>query len=102
MSGAYARTLDPARLVTLHVEFTTDHREVVDYAVILTFEHEGAQETIRVYDGAHGHNDMHRYTRTGGKQAAEVFEAGSLGQGLRAAIAHCKDGYDEIIRGWHR
>lgn len=25
-------------------------------------------ETIRVYDAAHGHNEMHRYTRTGGKE----------------------------------
>jgi len=33
---------------------------VIDYAVILVFEHEDGDQTLRVYDHAHGVNEMHR------------------------------------------
>jgi hypothetical protein len=46
----------------LRVQFTTQGRDVVDYAVVLLLETEKGTETIRVYDGAHDHNEMHRYT----------------------------------------
>jgi hypothetical protein len=55
-----------------------------------------------VYDGAHGENDLHRYIREGGKQAAEVFDRGTLGEGMRAAIEQVERGYEEMIDGWHR
>jgi hypothetical protein len=58
--------------------------------------------TVRVYDAAHGSNEMHRHTRTGGKQAGVVFHAGTLGEGMRAAIADCVDGYEQMIEGWSR
>jgi hypothetical protein len=35
-------------------------------------------EKVRVYDAAHGHNEMHRYTRSGGKEPGEVFHSGTL------------------------
>jgi hypothetical protein len=55
-----------------------------------------------VYDGAHGENDLHRYTRDGVKQAAEVFDDGTLGEGMRAAIEQVERGNEEMIDGWHR
>lgn len=41
--------------------FTTNRREIVDYSVILTVDDEDGAATVRVYDGAHGVNDMHRH-----------------------------------------
>lgn len=84
------------------VAFTTDRREVTDYAVVLLVE-EGEQiETVRVYDGAHGENELHRYTRQAGKQAAEVFHLGTLGAGMREAIDAIKFGYQPMIEAWRR
>jgi hypothetical protein len=42
--------------------------------------------------------DQHK----GGKQVAEVFDHGTLGEGMRAAIEEIKSGYEEVIDGWHR
>jgi hypothetical protein len=102
MSGAYSRQLDRAKRVVMHIEFKTSRRgrDVVDYSVVLVVKQEGCTETVRVYDGAHGENELHRYTRDGGKQAAEIFDRGTLGEGMRAAIDAIKHGYDEMIKGW--
>jgi ferredoxin-NADP reductase len=87
-----------ARLV---VEFTLDRREVTDYAVVLTVDDEaGEAVTVRVYDGAHGVNEMHRHDRSGDKAPAERFHAGTLGEGMRAAIAAVRSGYQEMIEAW--
>jgi hypothetical protein len=86
----------------LRVEFTTDGREINDYAVVLLLALDGSTETIRVYDGAHGHNEMHRYTRSEGKQPGEPFHAGTLGEGMRAAIEEIERGYGEMIEGWKK
>lgn len=102
MSGAYARVLDRARQVVLYVEFTTVRRDVVDYAVVLTVQHAGRRETVRVYDGTHGFNELHRHTLAGGKQPAEVFHHGTLGEGMREAIVDCVQRYEQMIEGWKR
>lgn len=86
----------------LRVEFTTDGREITDYAVVLLLAIGDTTKTIRVYDGAHGHNEMHRYTRSAGKQQGELFHAGTLGEGMRAAIDEVERGYGEMIEGWER
>lgn len=88
--------------VLLWVEFTTDGREVTDYSVVLLLERDGSRETVRVYDGAHGHNEMHRYTYSGEKQPGELFHAGNLGEGKRAAIAEIERAYGEMVEGWRR
>jgi len=44
----------------------------------------------------------HRYTRKLGKQAAEIFHRGTLGEGMRAAKQSISDGYEEMIEGWQR
>ncbi len=102
MSAYYLRILDHVLGAMLRVEFSTDGREIIDYAVVLLLARDGPTETIRVYDGAHGHNEMHRYTRTAGKQPGEPFHAGTLGEGMRAAIDLVERGYGEMIEGWER
>jgi hypothetical protein len=102
MSGAYELPLDYVFWAILRVEFTTQGKEVTDYAVMLLYEIEGRTETIRLYDGAHGHNEMHRYTRSTGKQSGTPLQRGTLGDGMRAAIAEIKGGYREMIEGWRR
>ena len=100
MSADYTRLLDRLLRVFMHVEFKTDRRDVVDYSIVLLVEVDGELETVRLYDGAHGENELHRYTRKGGKQPAEVFHHGSLGPGMRAAIEEIKCGYGAMIESW--
>jgi hypothetical protein len=102
MSAYYLRILDHVLGAMLRVEFTTDGRKIINYAVVLLLALDGSTETIRVYDGAHGHNEMHRYRQSGGKQQGEPFHAGTLGEGMRAAIAEIERGYGEMIEGWKR
>jgi len=100
MSGEYELPLDYVLLAILRVEFETQGKEVTDYAVMLLYETEGRRETIRLYDGAHGHNEMHRYARSAGKQPGTPLHRGTLGDGMRAAIEEIKGGYREMIEGW--
>ncbi|HEX6665589.1 MAG TPA: hypothetical protein VF081_03230 [Solirubrobacterales bacterium] len=86
----------------MRVDFTTVGPDVVDYAIVLLVELGEETATVRVVDSAHGFNEMHRYTRSGGKQAAVAFHSGSLGEGMRAAIADIKRGYVQMIEGWER
>jgi hypothetical protein len=102
MSADYVVELDGALGAWMSVEFRTDRREVADYAVVLLVEEDEQIETVRVYDGAHGENELHRYTRHGGKQAAEVFHRGTLGEGMRAAIKAIVRGYQPMIEAWRR
>ena len=102
MSPDYIRILDHVLGIGFSVEFTSEGREITDYAVVLLLERGEATETIRVYDGAHGHNEMHRYTLSGGKQPGAPFHSGTLGEGMRAAIKEIKRGYREMIEGWER
>lgn len=102
MGARYEQPLDVFETVHLLVEFTTRRDEVVDYALVLVADLDGRVETIRVYDGAHGCNEMHRHTMKLGKQPAEIFHRGTLGQGMRWAIEAIQDGYEEMIDGWRR
>jgi hypothetical protein len=54
----------------------------------------------RHHDGSHGINDMHRHSRAGGKAPAEVFHAGTLGEGMRAAIDAVRANHQEMIEAW--
>jgi len=102
MGARYEQPLNVFETVHLFVEFTTRRDEVIDYALVLAAELDGHTKTIRVYDAAHGHNEMHRYTKELGKQPAEVFHRGTLGEGMRSAIEAIKVGYEEMIDGWRR
>ncbi len=100
MRHRYRDLLDYELGARIIVEFTTRGREVTDYAVILTVDHEGESEIVRSYDGAHGVNDMHRHRRCGGKASAETFHAGTLGEGMRAAITAVRANHKEMIDAW--
>lgn len=102
MGASYRRILNHSLGALLRVQFTTQGSDVVDYAVVLLLEAESGLETVRVYDGAHGHNEMHRYTRSGGKASGTAFHRGTLGEGMRAAISEVERGYREMIEGWER
>ncbi len=97
MSAYYLRVLDHVLGALLRVEFTSDRREVVAYSVVLLLDTPDGTQTIRLYDCAHGHNEMHRYTRSGGKQLGTPFHGGTLGSGMRAAIEDIERGYREMI-----
>lgn len=56
---------------------------------------------MRVYDGAHGVNELHRYGRRAGKHAAEIFHRGTLEEGMRAAIDDAESGYEAMIESWN-
>jgi hypothetical protein len=60
----------------------------------------GRAETVRVYDCAHGFNEMHRYGRRSGKNSGRNFHSGTLGEGMRRAIKEVRDGYLPMIEGW--
>jgi hypothetical protein len=100
MSAEYFVKLGDNPEKLMHVEFTTRRRDITNYAVLLTVEQEGEIHTVRLYDGAHGTNEMHRYTRTAGKQPAEVFHGGTLGEGMRAATKQIKSTYQSMIEAW--
>lgn len=102
MSAYYLRVLDYVLGAMLRVEFTTERREIIDYAVVLLLATAERTETIRVYDSAHGHNEMHRYTRSAGKQPGTPFHSGTLGNGMRAAIEEIERGHREMIEAWQR
>lgn len=97
---SYAVDLDYQLGAVLSVYYRNQAREIVDYSLVLLFNLEGCTETIRVYDSAHGFNEMHRYTRVGGKQNGVVFSGGNLGEGMRAAIKDIRERYLAMIEGW--
>jgi hypothetical protein len=97
LSGSAA--LSDPRSTESWVEFTTRGRDVLNYSVVLIVN-QGDPRTIRVYDAAHGFNEMHRHTRDGGKQPGSVFHSGTLGDGMRDAIEAIENGYEQMIEGW--
>lgn len=102
VSARYYKALDRSRGIGIWVDFSTELGKVIDYRIVLLFSMPEGTETIRVYDGAHGYNEMHRYTRAGGKQAGTLFHSGSLGEGMRAAIEDAEGGFMEMIQGWRK
>ena len=98
----YDYALDRRRGVHLFVEFHTRRSEVTNYALVLALRVRGQLRTVRVYDGAHGVNELHRYTMQLGKRGAVVFHRGTLGDGMRTALEHIKHGHEEMIAGWRR
>jgi len=100
VSARYWDIVDFGLGALMWVDFLTVRGTVVDYTVVLTFSAGGGLETVRVYDSAHGFNEMHRYTRAGGKQEGIEVHPGTLGEGMRAAIAEIKSRYLAMIEGW--
>lgn len=96
----YRKTLDYVHGIDLDVQYRNMGRDVVDYSVALLLTKDDRVETIRVYDGSHGVNELHRYTKSHGKQVAEVSHRGTLGEGMRAAVDQIKKSHLSMIEGW--
>jgi hypothetical protein len=58
VTDRYGAVLDGSLRAVLRVEFTREHREGVDYSVVLLVEHEEELKVVRLYDGAHGLNEL--------------------------------------------
>ena len=84
------------------IDYLTEHGELTRYSVTLIAWHAGGWHTVRVYDNAHGMNEMHRHTLSDGKQPAETFHYGDAGEAFRDARAMVEAGYEEMITGWLR
>lgn len=100
MGGEWEAELDAVPGARMSVAFRTEKGEVVAYSIVLVLATRFGVETVRVYDAAHGFNEMHRYTRDGGKQNGVVFSSGNLGEGMRTAMEAIKYGHREMIEGW--
>ncbi len=109
MSARYSKNLDVGVGAVLSVDFKTVRGKVVGYSILLLLKTAESKETIRVFDSAHGFNEMHRYSDGGGKHRysdgggkrnGTEFHSGTLGEGMRAAIHAIERGYLEMIEGW--
>lgn len=100
MGGEWNVELDSVPGAKMSIVFRTVRGEVVAYSIVLVLATRFGVETIRVYDAAHGFNEMHRYTRGGRKQNGIVFSDGTLGEGMRTAMEAIKQGHREMIEGW--
>jgi hypothetical protein len=100
MSGYRREKLEQARGAVMIVDHTTEQGVMVDYSVVLVLNSDVGPKTIRLYDGAHGRNEMHRYSSGGEKRSGEVFHRGTLSEGMQVAINEIKRGYARMIEGW--
>lgn len=100
MSARYSKNLDVGLGAVLSVDFKTVRGEVVGYSILLLLKTAERAEAIRVFDSAHGYNEMHRYTRFGGKQDGREFHSGTLAEGMRFAIYAIERSHLEMIEGW--
>jgi hypothetical protein len=99
---SYEEPLDRPTGTFLYVEFRTKGPDVLDYSLILVIGVPLTTETVHVYDAAHGFNEMHRFTRSDGKQQGVRFHPGTLGEGMRMAMVAIKSGFRPMIEGWER
>lgn len=97
----YQEILDCEPETIMSVEFRTQGPSVLTYSVVLLIEN-GKRDTVRLYDAAHGFNEMHRFTRGDGKQPGVSFHRGTLGEGMRTAIERIKNDFQQMIEGWER
>jgi hypothetical protein len=97
---SYWETLSLPDGVFLYVEFRTVGRDVVDYSLVLVLKAPEATDTVRVYDAAHGFNEMHRFGRGDGKRQGVPFHSGTLGEGMRTAMESIKREFKQMIEGW--
>ncbi len=89
-STRYIERFDYVRGIAVLVWFETHRDDVTNFALVLVAHDAGQSRIVRVYDAAHGRNEMHRYTKGLGKQPAEIFHHGTLGEGMRDALDHSK------------
>jgi hypothetical protein len=79
------------------VRYETVRGRLVSYSVVLTVRGIG---TVRVFDNAHGINEMHRYTRSGEKLPGVEFDRGTPSEAMNAATGWIRAGWEEMRRPW--
>lgn len=95
MTDPFIRPLaEDARIL---IEF--EGRPLECYAIMLQLRIEDRWQTIRLFDNAHGHHDMHRYTGSE-KQPAERFAEGSVNDVAPKAIRYLVDYWEAIAESW--
>lgn len=93
----------PGFRAELFVRFTTDRRgNLVEYAVGLRVLVDGAWQTVRLYDNAHGAPEMHRYTLDGRKMASEPVLETNTQDGFEAAKRGIRARWVEMTELWRR
>ena len=102
MSASYSVELDFPTGARALIAHWTKRGRVVGFRVVLLTGTSQGWETVRVFDSAHGFNEVHRYTQTGGKQTGTLFHSGTLAEGFTAAIDEVEKGYVAMIEGWRR
>jgi hypothetical protein len=102
VGASYKETIDYELGVSVVVDFRTTGTEVTGYSLVLLLDADDGPATIRVYDSAHDFNEMHRHTRSGGKQDGVEIHSGTLGEGMRSAQKEIKRNYISMIEGWKR
>jgi hypothetical protein len=96
----YQRTL--SHIAYAEVAYTTERGALTTYSVTLVALRRDDWQTVRVYDNAHGVNDMHRHTISEGKRPAETFHYGTPSDAFNAALEMVDARYEEMIAGWLR
>jgi hypothetical protein len=86
----------------MKVRLRTEGGTLVEYALALTFRLGDVWRTVRVFDNAHGDHEMHRYTRSGEKRAAERFHEGTASEAANAAKLWIVEGWEEMVDAWRR
>jgi hypothetical protein len=84
------------------IRFSRSGRPVERYAVVLLLFHDGRWQEIRLFDNHLGKHHTHRYTRTDGKQAPELFHPGPINEAMPTAIEHLRTHWEAIIESWLR
>lgn len=97
---SYDHDLDDS--AAIQVWFVTEQGVVVEFAVVLTAFDDDRLQTIRVYDNAHGVNELHRHSRSTGKRKAEVFHHGTPAEALNAAVREVRTGHAMMVEAWRR
>lgn len=91
------------RLLSAGVRFYAEYRNypVFEYAVMLQIEAAGGRwQTIRLFDNAHGVNEMHLYTEDE-KQPAEPFlEDRPSNEAMPRMIDYLVDNWQEVVEEW--
>ena len=85
----------------MRVRLTTVDGVLTSYAVVLAALDGPTPRTIRVFDNAHGRNEMHRYTRSGGKERGETFHHGHPSEAAQAALLAVSEGWEEMVSAWY-
>lgn len=90
--------LDPRVWMVVH--HVTEQGCLRTYSIVLVVAEPEALTACRLYDNAHGINEMHRYTRDGGKQPGVPFHDGTPAEAMNAAKRAIRRSWREMVDAW--